>query len=60
MSALLLWEIVAVAALVAVAGFAACAEAALSRVSRVRAAELVDDVVPRASRLKQVVDDPAR
>jgi CBS domain containing-hemolysin-like protein len=60
MSAVLFWEIIAVAVLVAVAGFAACAEAALSRVSRVRAAELVEDDVPRAIRLKQVVDDPAR
>ena len=50
MSALLFWEIVAVVALVAVAGFSACADAALSRVSRVRAAELVEEGVPRAGR----------
>ena len=60
MSALLFWEIVAVVALVAVAGFSACADAALSRVSRVRAAELVEDGVPRAARLQELVDDPAR
>jgi CBS domain containing-hemolysin-like protein len=60
MSVLLFWEIVAVVVLVAVAGFSACADAALSRVSRVRAAELVADGVPRAARLKQLVDDPAR
>ena len=48
MSVLLFWEIVAVVVLVAVAGFAACADAALSRVSRVRAAELVEEGVPRA------------
>jgi CBS domain containing-hemolysin-like protein len=60
MSALLFWEIVAVVALVAVAGFSACADAALSRVSRVRAAELVEEGVPRAGRLQELVDDPAR
>jgi CBS domain containing-hemolysin-like protein len=60
MSVLLFWEIVAVVVLVAVAGFAACADAALSRVSRVRAAELVEEGVPRAARLKELVDDPAR
>ena len=60
MSVLLFWEIVAVVVLVAVAGFSACADAALSRVSRVRAAELVEQGVPRAARLKQLVDDPAR
>ena len=49
MSALLFWEIVAAVVLVAVAGVSACADAALSRVSRVRAAELVEQDVPRAA-----------
>jgi CBS domain containing-hemolysin-like protein len=60
MSALLFWEILAVVALVLVAGVSACADAALSRVSRVRAAELVEAGVPKAARLKELVDDPAR
>ena len=60
MSAALFWQIVVSVALVAVAGLSACADAALSRVSRVRAAELVEEGVPGAGRLKQILDDPAR
>ena len=52
MSAQLFWDILAAAALVLVAGFFACADAALSRVSRVRAAELVEEGGPKAARLQ--------
>ena len=59
-SVMLIWEILAAVALVTVAGLSACADAALSRVSRVRARELVEEGVRKAARLKRVVDDPAR
>jgi CBS domain containing-hemolysin-like protein len=42
------------------AGLAACADAALARVSRVRAAELVDQGVTGAVRLLRLYADPAR
>lgn len=46
--------------LIVVAWLAACVEAAIARVSRVRAAELVDNGISGAQRLLRVVADPAR
>jgi CBS domain containing-hemolysin-like protein len=51
--------LVGAALLVAVAGLFAAAEAAFSRVSRVRAEELVRDSRPGAHRALQVANDPA-
>jgi CBS domain containing-hemolysin-like protein len=45
---------------VVVAGLAACVDAALARISRVRAAELVEQDVTGAARLLRLYADPAR
>jgi len=54
------WLLVGAAAAVAVAGLAACLDAALARVSRVRADEMAERGVPGAKRLVRVTADPAR
>ena len=54
------WLLVGAAAAVAVAGLAACLDAALARVSRVRAGEMAEQGVPGAKRLVRVTADPAR
>jgi CBS domain containing-hemolysin-like protein len=54
------WLLVGAAAAVAVAGVAACLDAALARVSRVRAGEMAEQGVPGAKRLVRVTADPAR
>ncbi len=55
-----LWLLVGAALLVIVAGLFASAEAALSRVSRVRVEELVREEHRGAERLRVVMADPAR
>ena len=52
--------LVGAAAAVAVGGLAACLDAALARVSRVRADEMAEQGVPGARRLVRVTADPAR
>ena len=54
------WLLVGAAIAVAVAGLAACLDAALARVSRVRADEMAEQGVPGAKRLVRVTADPAR
>jgi len=54
------WLLVGAVAAVAVAGLAACLDAALARVSRVRADEMVEQGVPGARRLVRITADPAR
>jgi CBS domain containing-hemolysin-like protein len=54
------WLLVGALAAVAVAGLAACLDAALARISPVRAAEMVEHGVPRAARLERITADPAR
>jgi CBS domain containing-hemolysin-like protein len=51
--------IITAAVLVVVAGALACAESAISRMSRVRADELAGDSQRGATRLQQVMSDPA-
>jgi CBS domain containing-hemolysin-like protein len=60
MSSTDVWSLVIAGLLVAVAGLCAAVEAALSRISRVRAEELVRDGRPGARRLAQVVADLPR
>jgi CBS domain containing-hemolysin-like protein len=48
------------AAFVVLAGVFACAEVALSRISRIRVEELVDEGVTGAPRLLRLLEDPAR
>jgi CBS domain containing-hemolysin-like protein len=45
---------------VGIAGLAACVDAALARISRVRAQELLDQGAPGAARLVRLYGDPAR
>ena len=52
--------LVGAGAAVAVAGLAACLDAALGRVSRVRAAEMAEQGLPGAERLVRLTSDPAR
>jgi len=54
------WLLVGAAIAVGVAGLAACLDAALARVSRVRANEMAEQGVPGAKRLVRVTADPAR
>ena len=54
------WLLVGAAIAVAVAGLAASLDAALARVSRVRADEMAEQGVPGARRLVRVTADPAR
>lgn len=54
------WIIAAAAALVALAGLIAAADAALSRFSRARAEELVGEGRAGAVFLRRILDDPAR
>ena len=54
------WLLVGAVAAVGVAGLAACLDAALARVSRVRAAEMAEASVPGAERLVRLTSDPAR
>ncbi len=60
MSATEAWLLVGAAAAVAVGGLAACLDAALARVSRVRASEMAEQGVPGAARLVRVTSDPPR
>jgi CBS domain containing-hemolysin-like protein len=53
-------SIVLVVVLVVVAGLIAMAEAALASYSRARAAEMLAEERPGATRLRQLTDDPAR
>ena len=53
-------QLAVAALLVVVAGLFASAEAAISSISRVRAAELVEEERPGAARLARVVEDPPR
>ncbi len=54
------WLLAGAAVAVAIAGLAACLDAALARVSRVRAQEMAENGVPGAQRLVRVAADPAR
>ncbi len=54
------WLLVGAAFSVAVAGLAAGVDAALARISRVRAAELLEHGEPGAARLVRLTADPAR
>ena len=60
MSTSQVWLLVGALIAVAVAGLAACLEAALARVSRVRAAEMAEQGVPGAARLERITADPPR
>ncbi|MBS2961951.1 HlyC/CorC family transporter [Actinocrinis puniceicyclus] len=60
MTATIAWLLVGAAVSVLVAGLAAGVEAALARISRVRAAELLDRGEPGAARLVRLTADPAR
>lgn len=60
MTALQVWLLIGALVAVAVAGLAAALDAALARVSPVRAAEMVEQGVPGAARLERITADPAR
>jgi len=59
-TALQVWLLIGALVAVAVAGLAAALDAALARVSPVRAAEMVEQGVPGAARLERITADPAR
>jgi CBS domain containing-hemolysin-like protein len=59
-TATIAWLLVGAAASVLIAGLAAGVEAALARISRVRAAELLERGEPGAQRLVRLTADPAR
>jgi CBS domain containing-hemolysin-like protein len=54
------WLLVGALIAVAVAGLAAALDAALARISVVRAAEMAEQGVPGAARLERITADPAR
>jgi CBS domain containing-hemolysin-like protein len=59
-TATIVWLIVGAVVSVLIAGLAAGVDAALARISRVRAAELLEQGAPGAARLVRLTQDPAR
>ena len=60
MTATIVWLLVGAVVSVLIAGLAAGVDAALARISRVRAAELLEQGEPGAARLVRLTADPAR